>query len=124
MRLEDRRTADRRRAARRGSCRQPRLKNSRSRERSLAVHLIPFTLERFPVVRSVRLQADRGRPAEAGHYVVIGNTLARCPPLDVAGLGEGEVSLVCKNHVVDDVDAHDLSGVHHSRREDQVVWAR
>jgi len=42
----------------------------------------------------------------------------------VAGLGEGEVSLVCKNHVIDDVDAHDLSGVHHSRREDQVVWAR
>jgi hypothetical protein len=28
------------------------------------------TPQRFPVVCSVRLQADRERPAEAGHYVL------------------------------------------------------
>ena len=33
-------------------------------------------LQRFPVVRSVRLQADRERPAEAGHYVQQESALA------------------------------------------------
>ena len=43
--------------------------------------------------------------------------------MKVAGLGQGEISLVRKDHMVEDLNAHDLAGVHHACREREVFGA-
>jgi hypothetical protein len=44
--------------------------------------------------------------------------------LHAAGLHEGEVALVRKYEMVDDIDSHDPPGVNHSGRQHEVIGAR
>ncbi len=75
-------------------------------------------VEHFPVVRSVRLQADRGGPAEAGQYVVVKPALGQVFSVSLCLCGYVKV-LVGLDEVlrrVEGLEEHGCEGVHWTNR--------